>query len=197
MAEARTGCGPTSRKTSNPSFASSAIFRGIGQRSPPWPGGDPRRVLQAQVPVEIRRRDFADAVADEPVRDDSPRFPQRRQCRPGGRTGSLDPPRVRRAATRARRRSARPPATSRDGDVRIASHRSIAARKAGSRSEQRAAGAAARGRLHRRRRRPVSERRPGSLRPCTMLQCGSPRRKESRASMASSRLETTSASRWS
>ena len=42
-------------------------------------GGDPRRVLQAEVAGDIRRRDFTDAVADDPARDDPPRFPERRQ----------------------------------------------------------------------------------------------------------------------
>ena len=50
-------------------------------------GGDPRRVLQAEAAGDIRRRDFTDAIADDPARDDSPRLPERRQ---GDLEGELD-----------------------------------------------------------------------------------------------------------
>ena len=53
------------------------------------PAGDAHRVLQAQEPSDVRRRDFTDSVADGPARDDPPRFPE---CREGDLEGELNGP---------------------------------------------------------------------------------------------------------
>ena len=42
----------------------------------PAPCDEGRRILQAQAASEVRRRDFTNAVANRPFREDSPRFPQ-------------------------------------------------------------------------------------------------------------------------
>ncbi len=79
MAGARTGCGPSSRKTSNPSVASSARASGNRAASDPASEAIRRGILEAYGARDIRRGDFADADADGPARDDPPRFPQRRE----------------------------------------------------------------------------------------------------------------------
>ena len=43
-------------------------------------GGEPRRVLQAQVADDVRRRDLTDTVAKHFARDDAPRIPEGCQC---------------------------------------------------------------------------------------------------------------------
>ena len=160
----------------------------------PGAGDDLRRVFQAHRPGHTGRRDLADTVADDPVRDDPPRFPERGQ--PDLEAELNCPirrgiPDSRRGLVRHELGGRRPP----EMRPQLASQRSIAARKAGSRSNN------ARPAPRQRPPTPGKTNTTGATTrepsPLHEAPCGSSRRKASRASTASSRPETTIASRWS
>ena len=195
MVEARTGCRPSSRKTSISSFVSSAIFSAKGAVSRSGPAAIraassrlrfPARYVAATSPMP------SPSSRSETIPHDFQRAakPSWRANATGRAAGGVGEPG---GGPLARELSRRRPAeiATQDGvalldrgaEGRLVPEQSFRTPLASLPSPENTK--ASRG------------RRPGSLLPCTLLTCGSPRRNESRASMISSWLAATIARRWS